>query len=178
MSADDAIRSPRRRSLVFLARFAGLLVLFYLLIAIRPVDDAVVMPFTAAVARASAALLTLAGEPVAVRGTEIRSPAFAVQIENGCNGLETVLLFAAAVAAFPASPRRRAAGLLAGFAAILAFNLVRVVSLFWIGVHRPDLFSAAHTVVWQSLVVLFGIVLFLVWAAGARDAAGKRPRPA
>ena len=166
-----AARSRRRRSLVFLARFAAFLVLFYAVVAIRPINDAVVVPFTAAVARAVAALLAAVGEPVAARGTEILSPAFAVQIENGCNGLETVLLFSAAVFAFPASARRRAAGLLAGFAAIEAFNLVRVVSLFWIGAHRSELFSASHTVVWQSLVVLFGILLFLVWAAGARSAA-------
>ena len=178
MPADDATRFARRRSLVFLARFAALLVLFYLALAFRPVDDAVVVPFTAGVARAGAALLTLAGEPVSVHGTEIRSSAFAVQIENGCNGLETILLFAAAVTAFPASARRRAAGLLLGFAAIEAWNLVRVASLFWIGAHRSDLFSASHTVVWQSLVVLFGIVLFLVWAAGARNAADERERTA
>ena len=39
----------------------------------------------------------------------------ASQIENGCNGLETLLLFASAVLAFPAPWKRRLAGLAARF---------------------------------------------------------------
>jgi len=166
--------SPRRGSFAFLARFAGFLVLFYLLVALRPVNDHVIVPFTAGIARASGTLLRTLGEPVSVEGTEIRSSSFAVQIENGCNGLETILLFVSAVLAFPAAARWRAAGLLVGFAAIEAFNLLRVASLVWVGGHRPALFSSFHTILWQSLVVLFGVLLFLFWAARA----GSRARRA
>jgi exosortase H (IPTLxxWG-CTERM-specific) len=156
--------SPRRRSLLFLARFAVLLVVFYFLVAWRPVNDAAIVPFTAGIARVSAAILSVLGEDVTVSGTEIRSPRFAVNIENGCNGVETALLFGAAVLAFPAPWKRRLLGLAAGFAAIQIINLLRVVSLFWVGAHRPALFTASHTVLWQSIVVLCGVLLFLVWA--------------
>jgi exosortase H (IPTLxxWG-CTERM-specific) len=164
-----------RRPLIFLARFGGLLVLFYFALAARPVNDAVVVPFTAGIARVSGALLGALGEPVQVEGTQIRSPAFAVEIENGCNGLETVLLYVSAVLAFPATWKRRLAGLALGFVAIELFNLVRVATLFWIGAHRPNLFGASHTVVWQTLVVLFGVLLFLAWAARTREG---QPTPA
>jgi hypothetical protein len=40
-----------------------------------------------------------------------------------------------------------------------------VITLFWIGLHRPALFNSSHTVIWQSVVVLFGVVLFLIWAS-------------
>jgi exosortase H (IPTLxxWG-CTERM-specific) len=159
---------------VFLARFLGLLVLFYAVVAWRPVNDHVIVPFTAAIARVSAALLNAAGEGVRVAGTEIRSPRFSVNIENGCNGIETALLLVAAVLAFPASWRRRAAGLAAGFAAIELVNFARVVSLFWIGAHRPSLFTASHTVLWQSAVVLFGVLVFLFWASRAAAARPAR----
>jgi exosortase H (IPTLxxWG-CTERM-specific) len=166
---------PRdRRSLFFLARFASLLVLFYLLVAWRPVNDAVVVPFTGLIARVSAGLLNALGERVVVAGTELRSTGFAVNIENGCNGIETVLLFASAVLAFPSTIRRKAAGLALGFAAIEFLNLVRVVSLFWIGRHHPSLFASSHTVIWQSVVVLFGVLLFLVWAARRPQTAAVR----
>lgn len=156
----------RRRSLAFLARFCGLLLFFGLAVALAPVNDAVIVPFTAGVARVSAAVLNSIGEPVAVAGTQLRSRSgFAVEILNGCNGVETALLFGAAVLAFPAPWKRRLLGLAAGFTAIELVNLVRVVTLFWIGLHRPALFSASHTVIWQSLVVLFGVLLFLLWAA-------------
>jgi len=176
--------SGRRRSAVFVAKFAVLLVVFYFGVAWRPVNDALVVPFTAGIARVSAAILRVLGEDVAVSGTEIRSARFAVNIENGCNGVETALLFGAAVLAFPAPWRRRLLGLAAGFAAIQAINLLRVVSLFWIGAHRPAMFNASHTVLWQSIVVLCGVLLFLAWAtreqrarvAAPVDAGGKGGR--
>lgn len=168
----SAASSARRRSLLFVGKFAGLLVLFALAVSWKPVNDAAVVPFTSVVARAAGTVLNLLGEGVTVAGTQIRSSSFAVDVENGCNGLETALLLAAAVLAFPASWKARAAGLAAGFAGIQAINLVRVVSLFWIGRHKPGLFSTAHTVIWQSVVVLAGVALFLAWASRQKAPAG------
>jgi len=164
---------PTRSSVLFLVRFGAFLLALYLVLAVRPVDAAVVLPFTGLVARSSAAILNALGESVTVAGTEIRSPGFAVQIENGCNGLETVLLYTAAVLAFPASWTRRLLGLLLGFIAIETFNLIRVATLVWIGSHRPALFDASHTILWQSLVVLCGVMLFLLWASRARGARAR-----
>jgi exosortase H (IPTLxxWG-CTERM-specific) len=177
MTLDTKV-SARRRSIGFLVRFVVLLGVFYFFVAWRPINDAAVVPFTAGIARTSAAVLNVLGERVEVEGTKIRSDNFAVNIENGCNGVETALLFGSAVLAFPAPWKSRLLGLVLGFAAIQVINLVRVVSLYWIGVHRPSLFSASHTVLWQSIVVLCGVLLFLVWAsreqrkpveAGSRD---------
>ncbi len=164
--------SPKRRSLLFLARFLALLVAFYFLVAWNPINDAVIVPFTAAIARVSGTMLNGIGEKVSVAGTEIRSGSFAVQIENGCNGVEAALLFGSAVLAFPAPWRRRLTGLLAGLIAIQALNLVRVVSLFWIGAHRPALFDSSHTVLWQSAVVLASVLMFLFWAARGEKTRG------
>ena len=163
-------RAPAdRRSVRFLLRFGALLAAFYLFVAVRPINDAVVVPFTAAIASLSGAALNALGESVSVAGTEIRSASFGVNIENGCNGVETALLFAAAVLAFPASWTWRAAGLVVGLIAIQLLNFVRVLTLFWVGSHRPALFSSFHTLVWQTVVVLFGVLLFLLWAARRRE---------
>ncbi len=173
----DAAKSSRRRSLGFLLRFVALLVVFYLIVASRPVNDAVIVPFTAGIAYVSAGVLNALGEKVEVTGTEIRSSSFGVNIENGCNGVETALLFGAAVLAFPSSWKRRLLGLGAGFLAIQVLNLFRVVSLFWIGLHRPALFNSSHTVIWQSIVVLFGVLLFLIWAS-RQGRLSSEPAPA
>jgi exosortase H (IPTLxxWG-CTERM-specific) len=165
------VSPARRRSLLFLLRFVLLLGVFAFLVAWKPVNDHVIVPFTAGIAHASAVVLNALGENVTVSGTELRAGGFSVDIENGCNGVETALLFCSAVIAFPSSWRARVAGLVVGFLAIQLLNLVRVVSLFWIGHHRPALFSAAHTVVWQSAVVIAGVLLFLLWASRQKDSA-------
>lgn len=162
----------RQRSFGFLLRFVLFLVVFYFLVAAKPVNDHVIVPFTGWIARASGTVLNVLGEPVTVRGTEIHSGPFSVNIENGCNGVETALLLAAAVLAFPAGWRQRLAGFFLGFLAIQVLNLIRVVSLVWIGRHKPALFDSSHTVIWQSAVVLFGVLIFLFWASR------QRPRPA
>ena len=181
----EASVSARRRSVGFLVRFVVLLVVFYLIVASRPVNDGVIVPFTAGIASVSGWLLNVLGEKAEVVGTEIRSSSFGVNIENGCNGVETALLFGAAVLAFPASWARRLLGLVVGFLAIQVLNLFRVITLFWIGLHRPALFNSSHTVIWQSVVVLFGVLLFLLWASrekrlsaasAAAATGGERPR--
>jgi exosortase H (IPTLxxWG-CTERM-specific) len=133
-------------------------------VSLNQVNDAVIVPFTAGIARASGAVLDLLGQNVTMQGTIIRSPRFAVNIKNGCNGVEAMLIFLAAVLAFPAPWRSRLAGLALGILAIQIVNLIRVVALFLTGVYFPKLFDTSHTVIWQTVVILFGVLLWIFWA--------------
>jgi exosortase H (IPTLxxWG-CTERM-specific) len=153
-----------RREIVFLVLFVVLLAGSFTLISVNWVNDHAVEPFTAAIARASGAALNLLGQQVTMQGTIIRGPRFAVNIRNGCNGVEAMLIFLAAVLAFPAPWSWRLGGLVLGGVAIQLINLVRVVSLYLTGVYFPRIFDASHTVVWQSVVILCGVLLWLLWA--------------
>lgn len=163
--AEVAQPNPRRRQVVFLVVFAVLLAGSFTLLSLNWVNDHVVEPFTAGIATVSGVTLDLLGQDVTREGTVIRSPRFAVNIENGCNGVETMLIFMSAVLAFPASWRSRLAGLGIGLVAIQGINLVRVVALFLTGAYLPSLFDASHTVIWQTLVILSGVLLWLLWAS-------------
>lgn len=154
----------RRRQILFLVVFVVLLAGGFTLLSLNWVNDHAVVPFTAAVARVSGLTLDLIGQDVTLQGTVIRSPRFAVNIQNGCNGVETMLIFLAAVLAFPAAWRWRLIGLALGVVAIQAVNLVRVVALFLTGAYFPDLFDTSHTVIWQTLVILSGVGLWVLWA--------------
>lgn len=167
-----AARRPWRREIVFLVVFLALLAGSFTLVAWTPVNDHVIEPFTAGVARVSGATLTLLGQDVVMRGTVIESPGFAVNIRNGCNGVETMLIFLSAVLAFPAPWKARAIGLVFGIVAIQAVNLLRVVALFYTGAYFPAWFDTSHTVVWQSLVILAGVLLWILWADRV-----ARPKP-
>ena len=153
-----------RKEIQFLVLFVVLLGAGFTLISVHWVNDHVIEPFTGGIARASGATLNLLGQHVAMQGTVIRSSRFAVNIRNGCNGVEAMLIFVAAVLAFPSSWRSRLVGLVLGIAAIQVVNLVRVIALYLTGVYFPKLFDASHTVVWQSIVILFGVLLWILWA--------------
>jgi exosortase H (IPTLxxWG-CTERM-specific) len=164
---NPAVASLRAFLATPVGRFVGFYVLVlsagFLLLALRPVNDHVVNPYTTFVAHEARLALNLLGEGATVTGQVLSSPRYSVTIFNGCNGLEAILIFVSGVVAFPAPWRSKALGIGLGFAAIQVFNVVRVVSLFYVGVHRQEWFTVAHVLVWQSLVIVFGVVLWLVW---------------
>jgi exosortase H (IPTLxxWG-CTERM-specific) len=148
----------------FLVTFVVVLGLGFTLIAWNPVNDRVIEPFTAGIAEVSGAVLSAIGQGTTMQGTVIRSPRFAVNIQNGCNGIEALIIYCAAVLAFPAPWRSKAFGLVFGFIAIQIVNLIRVVALFLTGVYLPKLFDSSHTVIWQTIVILAGVLLWILWA--------------
>ncbi len=148
----------------FLIVFFTILVVGFVTIALQPVNDHAVLPYTAFVARMSGVALDLLGEDIRVDGCNLVSPRFQVAIYNGCNGLITSLIFVSGVLAFPTSLRAKVIGVVGGLFAIQLINLVRIVSLFYIGVFVPQLFNQSHIFVWQSIVILAGVTLWIFWA--------------
>ena len=148
----------------FLILFLVILAVSFTVIALQPVNDTFVVPYTGLIAKVSGHTLALLGEDMTIDGVVLRSPRFAVTIYNGCNGLITSLIFVSGVLAFPASLRAKALGVVGGLLAIQAINLVRIVSLFYIGIYMPSLFNESHIFIWQTIVILFGVTLWLLWA--------------
>ena len=155
----------KKPQVLFLVKFFAVLVGAYLLIAWNPVNDNVIVPFTGAIAKGSGALLNVIGQDVTVRGTEIRSARFAVNINNGCNGVEAMLILLASIVAFPASMKARAIGLLLGALAVQVLNAIRIVTLYLLGAYQPRLFDLFHTAVWQIAIIMAAIGFFLLWSS-------------
>lgn len=147
----------------FIASYVVILAAGFIFLALRPVNDRLVNPYTTFVAHEAKTVLNLLGEGATVHQQILSSRRFSVAIYNGCNGLEAILIFASGVLAFPAPWRRKVIGLMLGFLAIQVANVVRVVSLFYVGVYWPKWFAASHIFIWQSLIILLGVVLWLVW---------------
>ena len=124
-----------------------------------------VVPWTNALASLSTWLVTLFDPGVVATGKVIRSTAngFAVSIEAGCNGVEATIVLLAAMLAFPAPWKHRLIGLAVGIVAVQALNVVRVISLFYLGQWNLAVFEFAHLYVWQALIMLDVLVVWLVW---------------
>ncbi len=130
-----------------------------------PVQRGFVQPFTGWLAAASGVILEALGREVATAGVVIRdvSTSFAVEIAAGCNGVEAMILLVAALLAFPAPWRYKLAGIAIGILTIQALNLARIVSLFFLGLWNPTAFEWAHLYVWQALIMLDVLVVWLLW---------------
>jgi exosortase H (IPTLxxWG-CTERM-specific) len=155
----------QRTQVLFLVKFFVILIGAYLLIAWNPINDNVIVPFTTAIAHSSGTLLNVIGEKVTISGTMISSPKFGVNINNGCNGVEAMLILLASIIAFPASMKSRMAGLFLGAIVVQALNAVRIISLYLLGAYHPRLFELFHTAVWQIVIILSAIGFFLIWSA-------------
>lgn len=151
------------RRFKFIVVFLVLLAAFEVPLLIDSVDRSVIRPFTTRLAAISGVLIRAAGTNVTVSGTTILGSCFAVDIHNGCNGLEASLFLIAAVLAFPAPPRMKAIGAAAGFGVVQLANVIRIVSLYLIGCYRRQWFEAFHLSVWQTIIFAIAVGFFLLW---------------
>ena len=129
------------------------------------IQDWFVIPWTNALASISTWIVTLFDGNVVAAGKVMRSNTngFAVSIEAGCNGVEATLVLLAAMLAFPAPWRHKAVGLVIGILAVQLLNILRVISLFYLGQWNYDVFEWAHLYVWQALIMLDVLVVWLIW---------------
>ncbi len=124
-------------------------------------------------AEAAGFLLSLSGSDVVIAGIRISSERFIVDVAPSCTGLVPVLLFICAVLAYPSRWSAKLAGILPGAACLFALNMMRIVSLFYTGVYFRRYYEVAHLVLWQTLLLLGAILLWLVWARRAGDVASR-----
>jgi exosortase H (IPTLxxWG-CTERM-specific) len=149
----------------FLLLFLALQALLFGVELLAPVQEHLVLPWTSLLTRFCVAVVTLFDANAAAAGKVLWNPStgFGVSIEPGCNGVEACIVLFAALAAYPASWRYRAQGLVIGFVAIQALNVVRIISLFYLGQWNTTVFGIFHEYLWQALIMIDVLVVWLLW---------------
>lgn len=94
---------------------------------------------------------------------------FAISVEDTCNASNVIILFWAAVFGFPASWRQKIRGIVLGTLLLHATNLLRIVSLFYLGQYWSDGFEFAHVYVWEGVMMIVTLVVFWGWVERARS---------
>lgn len=148
----------------FIIFISILMVLFFAELSM-PMQTHFIIPFTEAIAKISAWLIQRFDDRVVFRGVEIinQETGFAVSIQAGCNGIEAALTLIAAILAFPASWRAKLIGIIIGFLSVQLLNVIRIISLFYLGQWNFAVFDWAHLYIWQALIMLDVLVVFLIW---------------
>ncbi len=155
-----------RLPLRFLVTFASCF-LFGIGVLLTPPVQAVDAQISKELVKVSHGAIVLCRGKAQLEGAVLRDPAsgFAVEMKDGCNAVNVTLLLWSAVLAFPASWRMKALGMLLGSLIIQALNIVRFVSLFYLGQYSMRWFDFAHAYLWESLLILDTIVIFGLWVS-------------
>lgn len=147
------------RFLLALAVIAGLV----LLDAREEVLGPVLLPLRSLTAKTALALIHWLGMEAVREASAIHHPGgFAYEISRGCVGLVPIAFLVVSVLAYPGHQRTRLAGLALGIPFLVVLNLIRLVHLFYLGVHQPQLFELAHKLLWQAVIVF---AVFALWMA-------------
>jgi exosortase/archaeosortase family protein len=166
VSARRLFASPRLRVLLALAAIGLLL---KLLEAADRRGEEVLAPADRVTAAATAGLLRTLGMTVWRDGAVLAHPdGFSYEIYYPCSEWLIVLCMAVGLLALPGRGRDKVLYALAGGTVLAILNQVRLVHLFWTGVHRPAAFDLWHRAVWEPVMLLSVMALWALWLRGQR----------
>ena len=156
--------TPQRKPLVraYVIFFVCVLS-FYTLLRTSILREYVVEPLAVALASVSGLVLNLLSLKAMVSGNVIRVEGFGVQIDDVCTGIFVVAIYLSAVLAYPSGSTEKVKGFVLGASAIFTLNLIRVISLMYIGLYLPQYFETAHLLIWQSLIIFSALHVWIYW---------------
>ena len=158
----------------FLLIFVTVVAVLFGVEMLNAVQAAVITPWTNGLARMSAWLMTAFDADVISHGRILQSQAtgMGVSIEAGCNGVEAAIILIAGMVAFPAPWQHKLVGMAIGIAAVQVANLLRVISLYYLNIWNKEVFDFAHLYLWQALIMLDVLVVWLLWMRSVARHAG------
>jgi exosortase/archaeosortase family protein len=151
----------------FVVMLGVLMFVLNVVIATKPIRHGFIPKYLESWAQVSGAVLRLCGENARVSGSAVTSDRFSVDIKRGCDAVQPTVLFLSAVLASPVAFLPKLPGLAIGFFFLMAMNLVRVISLFYIGIYFPSAFDTMHHDVWQATFIILSISAWALWAIWA-----------
>ncbi len=172
--------SEFRPTILFLSKFVGFYLIGNLLYgwyvtAFEPVPD----PVTSWVSEQTGVVLTACGWPVDVQDHPSSPNSLIVYgdrpvlaVYEGCNGLNTMIVFSAFLFAFGPISRQMVWFIPLGLALIHLANLVRITLLFLIAEHYPDAMYFVHKFLFTAFLY---VVIFVLWLWWIRRFAMRRP---
>jgi len=86
-----------------------------------------------------------------------------LQIVDECTAMFGSIVYVSCVLAYPADVKKKVIGIFLGIPCLYAINMVRLVILAFIGVLIPGIFEFVHTYLWQTIFIVFVILIWLVW---------------
>lgn len=150
-------------SLRFVGLFVTCLVVGNVVLALPSVIGGFIEPWIITSAATAASLARILGYEVSAVLSSLTADGVSINVKNGCDGINPLLILGSAIAAYPARWPRRLLGLLLGVATIFALNIVRLAHLVIVASRYPAQLEFFHVYVWQTLMGALAVITFLLW---------------
>lgn len=147
----------------FLISLSFLIVIFYWFLRTAFFNEHIFEKIISINGYLSSFLLNLLGQKTTSNLGNIFSPSVSISLRLGCDGLEPMALFAAAVISFPSTVISKLKGVFLGVVFLFSVNQLRIVSLFFIQRYRPGWFELFHATIWQVVFIALALVCCGYW---------------
>lgn len=107
--------------------------------------------------------LGLFGLTIRVSGRIVSMPNFAIEVVGECTGLYEMLIFLAAMIAYPANWTKKLIGAGLGIPLLYVINIVRMVFICLVGNWSPETFDFMHMYFWQVAMILIIVTVWVLW---------------
>jgi archaeosortase B (VPXXXP-CTERM-specific) len=141
--------------------FVALLIIFVVAVAIAPVS--VVKPAADGTAAVAGAVIGAVGIDNTVDANLIYLDKRTLLVGRDCTAAYLIAVYAALVLTYPASRRDKALAFAVGVPALLLANMLRLVGAAGAAELFPSRFEIIHDYVFQVLLALSVLVVWLVW---------------
>jgi exosortase/archaeosortase family protein len=163
--------SAKGPALRFVLIAALLMLAFYAVFYTSPEESpglhAAIERYLALYARAAGWVLSLVGFDVRIEASRILVEGNPVEVVRGCDAMEPIALFVAAVLAFQVPWGKKLLGLFVGVPVLALLNLVRIILLSLVDLKYPARFEAAHLTVGQTVFIVCTLCLWFAWVIWA-----------
>lgn len=107
--------------------------------------------------------LKFTGLTIRVSGRVVSLPNFSIEVIGECTGLYEMLIFLAALIAYPANWKRKLIGAVLGIPFLYVVNIIRMVFITIVGNWSPSTFDFMHMYFWQVAMILIIVSTWILW---------------
>lgn len=146
-----------------MVQFLTLLLAFYILWITPFFQEIVVANFAKYYAGISAFCLNVFGNWVTAIDDVLTGPQFSMSIKNGCDAIEAIAILLCAMLIYPTSYKNKIIGLAIGSSLLVILNIIRIISLYFVGIYIPSIFDVMHISVWQIIFIIVPMLIVMQW---------------
>lgn len=144
----------------FFGIFISVVAVYYLLVSFYP---SAIDFYINATAGISASILSIIGIESYAQSNIIISDEMIISLAFGCEGSEPIVLFIAAVSAFPTNLKKKIIGGITGVFLLYVLNIIRIILLYFIGLSEAFDFDLFHVIIFPVIFIIISILFFIGW---------------